>query len=324
MSPVIALRAPDSSPLAPRSAPALVFQDPRIQDSLRLAQRATGLGLPILLAGESGTGKEYLAQEIHRLSGRSGPFVAVNCAALPEALAVAELFGHAEGAYTGARRGGAEGRIAQADGGTLMLDEIGDMPLSLQVTLLRFLDNFQIRPLGQSRDRQVDVQIIAATHVDLREAVQRGRFRHDLLYRLNTLEVHIPPLRERHDFVTIVQAAWAGIAQAPALSHAALQRLRQHRWEGNMRELKGVLHRLAFRYPGQAVDADQVARELPPTVAAPPAPEPLPSRTVRDVTDHLLQEQLRACNGNISETARRLGLSRTTMYRYMARQAAAG
>lgn len=320
MSPVIALRATDSVALEPRSAPALVFQDARIQDSLRLAQRATGLGLPILLTGESGTGKEYLAQEIHRRSGRSGGFVAVNCAALPESLAVAELFGHAEGAYTGARRGGAEGRIAQADGGTLMLDEIGDMPLSLQVTLLRFLDNFQIRPLGQSRERQVDVQVIAATHVDLRDAVRQGRFRHDLLYRLNTMEVRIPPLRERQDFVSIVRAAWATIPEAPMLADSALDRLAQHRWEGNMRELKGVLHRLAFRHPGQTIDADRVALELPPP-SSERRPEPAPVRTVRAVTDDLLREQLRACDGNVSEAARRLGMSRSTLYRCMARQA---
>lgn len=324
MSPVIALRAPDSTPVVSKPGPALVFQDPRIQDSLRLAQRATGLGLPILLTGESGTGKEYLAQEIHRRSGRSGPFVAVNCAALPESLAVAELFGHADGAYTGARRGGAEGRIAQADTGTLMLDEIGDMPLSLQVTLLRFLDNFQIRPLGQSRERQVDVQIIAATHVDLRQAVQRGSFRHDLLYRLNTMEVKIPPLRDRRDFASIVQAAWTTIAQAPVLDHSAIERLRQHRWEGNMRELKGVLHRLAFRHPGQTIGADQVALELPPPASSRRPDEPRPAKTVRAVTDELLQEQLRACDGNISEAARRLGMSRSTMYRFMARMSSTG
>jgi transcriptional regulator of acetoin/glycerol metabolism len=249
--------------------------------------------------------------------------VAVNCAALPESLAVAELFGHAEGAYTGARRGGAEGRIAQADGGTLMLDEIGDMPLSLQVTLLRFLDNFRIRPLGQSRERQVDVQIVAATHVDLREAVRHGRFRHDLLYRLNTVEVPIPPLRERQDFDAIVRAAWAAIPDAPPLVDAALHRLAQHRWEGNMRELKGVLHRLAFRHPGQTIDAERVARELPPPPMSNRPPAPPPVRTVRAVTDDLLQEQLHACDGNVSEAARRLGMSRSTLYRYMARRVVA-
>lgn len=324
MSPVIALRAPGSTPGAARSRQAPVFEDPRIQDGLRLAQRATGLGLPILLTGESGTGKEYLAQEIHRRSGRCGPYVAVNCAALPEALAMAELFGHAEGAYTGARRGGAEGRIAQADTGTLVLDEIGDMPLSLQVTLLRFLDNFQVCPLGQSRERQVDVQVIAATHVDLHEAVRRGRFRHDLLYRLNAVEVRIPPLRDRFDFPAIVQAVWATIPEAPALADAALERLSRYRWEGNMRELKGVLYRLAFRCQGQTVGADAVARELPDATPSLTAPAPKPVRTVRDMTDELWQAQLRSCDGNVSEAARRLGMSRSTLYRYMARQQTPG
>lgn len=322
MSSVIALRAPASPQL--EAGPSLVLQDGRIQDSLCLAVQATGLRLPILIQGESGTGKEYLAQEIHRRSRRTGPFVAVNCAALPESLAVAELFGHAEGAYTGARRGGAEGRIAQADTGTLMLDEIGDMPLSLQVTLLRFLDNFLIRPLGQARERRVDVQIIAATHVDLHQAVQQGRFRHDLLYRLNTLEVQIPPLRERQDFDAIVRSAWATIGQGATLGDAALLRLRQHRWDGNMRELKAVLHRLAFRYAGQPIGAEQVARELPPPASMSLSQQPLLPRTVRDLTDGLLQEQLRACQGNVSEAARQLGMSRSTIYRHMARRSAAG
>lgn len=314
MSQVLSFRAQSTVPDNRDSGPTLVFDDPNLNTSLRMAQRATDLRLPLLLHGESGTGKEYLAREIHRRSARTGALVAVNCAALPEALAFAELFGHADGAYTGARRGGAEGRIAEADTGTLLLDEIGDMPMGLQVTLLRFLDDFQIRPLGRARERTVDVQVIAATNVDLHQAVKRGTFRRDLLYRLNTIEIRIPPLRERQDFAAIVRAQWATIPAAPTLLPAAVRRLQAHSWEGNMRELKGMLYRIAFRFPHQAITEAMVAEVLPQ-----PSQVNRFRPTVKSQSAGLIRDALASCGGNVTMAAHQLGLSRSTMYRYLAR-----
>jgi sigma-54 dependent transcriptional regulator, acetoin dehydrogenase operon transcriptional activator AcoR len=314
MSQIISLWSQPESPVVEHMGPTLVFQDPKLLASLREAKRATDLKLPVLLLGESGTGKEYLGREIHRRSGRHGSFVPVNCAALPEPLAFAELFGHAEGAYTGARRGGAEGRIAEADMGTLMLDEIGDMPMSLQVTLLRFLDDFLIRPLGRARERKVDVQVIAATNVDLDEAVERGTFRRDLLYRLNTIEIRIPPLRERQDFAEIVRSQWAAIPGAPALEPSAIRRLSAYSWAGNMRELKGILYRLAFRYPEQDITDALVDAVLPSEHRC-----KAPQTTLNTHSEGLIRDALQHCGGNVSIASRRLGLSRSTMYRYLAK-----
>ncbi|MEY4758216.1 MAG: hypothetical protein RJA34_3114 [Pseudomonadota bacterium] len=298
--------------LSPQPVPpvAPVLKDSRLAENLRIVVRATRLKLPILLSGESGTGKEVVAREIHRQSGRQGAFVAVNCAALPESLAFAELFGHADGAYTGARRGGAEGRVVEADQGTLLLDEIGDMPLSLQVTLLRLLDCWTVRPLGKGPERRVDVQLIAATNVDLEKAVAEGRFRKDLYYRINTIEMKIPPLRQREDFVDLVMSQWRQIPGTGRLSRLAVERLRQHPWNGNMRELKSVLYRMALRADGSNVDEVEVHAEL-----GPPLSSSQPSTALSDCIHAELTNTLHAFSGNVTAAARHLGISRNTIYR---------
>lgn len=183
--------------------------DPQIAAVIAKVRKVIGKNIPILITGETGTGKELLAQAIHNDSPRrAGPFVAVNCASIPETLIESELFGYEEGAFTGARRKGAVGKLLQANGGTLFLDEIGDMPYPLQVRLLRVLQERLVNPLGSTKSIPVDVAIICATHRDLREMIAQSRFREDLYYRLNGLVVKLPPLRERTDLSAVIKKCW--------------------------------------------------------------------------------------------------------------------
>ncbi len=265
-----------ASRLAPPPRPAgFVAEDPVVASALDLLQGAVERRLPVLVRGQTGTGKELLARHAHALSGRSGAFVPVNCAALPEQLIEAELFGYGEGAFTGARRGGARGLVAEADGGTLFLDEIGDMPLALQGVLLRLLDDWTVRPVGSGKERRVDIQLVSATNVDLAHAVATGRFRADLLYRLNTIEIELPPLARRADFLSVARHLLAAAAPGTRITEAALERLRARDWPGNMRELRAVLTRLAIAAPDGVVDAGQIeaAAGSPGQAAASPPPE---------------------------------------------------
>jgi transcriptional regulator of acetoin/glycerol metabolism len=300
------------APAAPRSpAPrtGFVADDPAVAASVRQLESAARRNVPILLQGETGTGKEQFARHAHAASGRGGAFVAVNCTALPESLAEAELFGHTEGAFTGARRGGAPGLVLEADGGTLFLDEIGEMKPPLQAVLLRLLDDWAVRPVGGGRRRQVDVLLVAATNVDLGQAMAAGRFRADLFYRLNTVEIALPPLRVRTDFASIARYLLGHIASGWQIDDAAIAALRCMPWPGNIRELRTVLTRLTLAAPAGTIDAATIAR-FGHRAQAPLAQHPL---------REMLQEQIRAVHretaGNVSETARRLGVSRNTIYR---------
>ena len=227
--------------------------DPAIAAIVRQVERAASRKMPILIRGETGTGKEQLARHAHAASGRSGSFVAVNCAALPDSLIEAELFGYSEGAFTGARKGGSPGLFKEADGGTLFLDEIGDMPVTLQAVLLRFLDDWTVRPVGGAR-RLVDVLLVSATNANLDEFVTKGRFRSDLLFRLNTLEVTLPPLRERSDFAEICRHLIEKIDPSADLTESAIDRLSGLHWGGNIRELRNVLSRLSLTQHGSLID----------------------------------------------------------------------
>src|SRR5262249_34146708 len=215
-------------------SPGFVAQDQGVRAILRRVENAAARGMPILIRGETGTGKEQLARHAHAASGRAGAFVPVNCAALPESLIEAELFGYAEGAFTGARRGGAIGLVQQANGGTLFLDEIGDMPVALQAVLLRLLDDWTVRPVGGIAT-QVDVFLVSATNATLDRAIAERRFRSDLLYRLNTLEVTLPGLRDRGDFDAIARRLLRAIDPDSEITAAALARLRSRAWPGNIR-----------------------------------------------------------------------------------------
>jgi len=302
---------------------ALDTGDPRIHALLDRARRVVGKPIPILLQGESGVGKELFATALHATGPRRDrPLVAVNCAALPEPLIEAELFGYAPGAFTGARRDGAPGRIREADGGTLFLDEIGDMPLTLQGRLLRVLQERRVVPLGGGKPVAVDFALIAASHRPLKAEIETGRFRADLYYRLNGLTLTLPPLRERGDFTTLTDrllaefAPGSGLRLAPDLAAA----LARYRWPGNLRQFANVV-----RFACAMLDPDETEitwHHLPEDLAedlatAPPPPavgrlDPAPLRaTLASVIEHTVQ----ASGGNLSEAARRLGISRNTLYR---------
>ena len=267
--------------------------------------------MPILIRGETGTGKEQLARHAHAASGRSGSFVAVNCAALPESLIEAELFGYSEGSFTGARKGGSSGLVREADGGTLFLDEIGEMPVTLQAVLLRFLDDWTLRPVGGAKV-QVDVLLVSATNADLSESIAKGRFRSDLLFRLNTLEVTLPPLATRSDFETIARYLLATIDTRRTLSSAAIDHLAKCAWPGNIRELRNVLSRLSLQNENSVIDYSAVA-----SIAGPHC-QSKRSSTLHDRRGAQVLATYAETGNNISETARRLGVSRNTIYRVLA------
>jgi DNA-binding NtrC family response regulator len=243
---VLELDGTNAQPLSVR-AKALVFHDPRSRLLLDYIERIGPSEAPVLINGETGTGKELVARHVHLLSGRKGPFLAINCGAINDHLSESELFGHESGSFTGAT-GRREGWFEAANGGTLFLDEIGDMPLSLQVKLLRVLQEREVVRIGSRKAIAVDVRLVAGTNVDLDQAVEAGRFRRDLLYRLNIAQLRLPPLRERPgDILPLVQH-FLGVyskrmqLQPPRLTEAAERLLLAYDWPGNIRELENVVH----------------------------------------------------------------------------------
>ncbi|MGB7418867.1 MAG: sigma 54-interacting transcriptional regulator [Erythrobacter sp.] len=292
---------------------------------LTLAQRIAASDIPVLLEGPTGTGKEVLARFIHRSSTcKSGPFVAVNCAAMPEAMLEGLLFGHRKGAFTGAGEA-REGLFRAADGGTLLLDEIGELPLALQAKLLRTLQEGEVLPLGATRPIKVDVRIVAATNRTLTREVEDGRFREDLLYRLNVFPLRLPALCERRDDIAPLAFGMllrhASGALGPAwINDDALALLRAHDWPGNVRELENVVRRallLAAEEP--AIRPAHLVFDEPPSCAAPVAPAPsdasLSDIAFASEADAILRA-LGAHAGHRGRTARALGISeRTLRYR---------
>jgi sigma-54 dependent transcriptional regulator, acetoin dehydrogenase operon transcriptional activator AcoR len=300
--------------LAPRPQPveksvgdttsSFVARDPKVRAIVRQVETAAARKMPILIRGETGTGKEQLARHAHAASGRTGAFVPVNCAALPESLIEAELFGYADGAFTGARRGGSTGLVKEADGGTLFLDEIGDMPVALQAVLLRLLDDWTVRPIGGARAK-VDVFLVSATNASLDKAIAEGRFRSDLLYRLNTLEVTLPRLRDRADFDAIVHHLLGAIDPNCAITPATITHLSARPWPGNIRELRNVLARFTLAAADGVIDeagaADMVDQAAP--------------TSLHEIQRARILVVYAETAGNVSETARRLRVSRNTIYR---------
>jgi len=299
-----------------------------------LAERYARTDATVLVTGESGTGKEMVAQGIHGSSSRRDrPFVAINCAAFPETLLESELFGYEEGAFTGSRRGGRPGLFEAAHTGTIFLDEIGDVPITLQTRLLRVLQERQVLRLGSNDPTPVDVRVIAATHRDLREAISRGEFREDLYYRLHILPLHLPPLRERGGDVAEIAAELlrrallrygAAAAHRQALA-AVLPRLEGYAWPGNVRELENVMERVAVRVadgasPSELDEAD--LRALMPEIVESrvPGSPAVDLRSARASQERAHVERVLAeCGGNQAEAARRLGIGRTTLYRKLGR-----
>ncbi|HEY6727228.1 MAG TPA: sigma 54-interacting transcriptional regulator [Polyangiaceae bacterium] len=256
----------DSEPkkrgVAAPSVPGLVGDSSAIRRVAEEVCKAAGCRAPVLIQGESGTGKDVVARALHQLSGRRGAYVPMNAAAFPDALADSELFGHERGAFTGAV-GSRAGAFEQANRGTLFLDEVAELSPSVQVRLLRVVEDGQIRPLGGMRQRQVDARLISASWADLSERVRVGRFRADLYHRLSTLVITLPPLRERKDDIPALCAALLQRVQGElgpkVVSDAALDRLLEYSWPGNVRELGGVLYRAGLRAPSECIEPEHLA-----------------------------------------------------------------
>jgi transcriptional regulator of acetoin/glycerol metabolism len=302
--------------------------DAVFQAAIARARKLMGKPIAILLQGESGVGKEVFARAAHR-SGPRGeqPFVAVNCAALPENLIEAELFGYQGGAFTGARREGAPGRIREAHGGTLFLDEIGDMPLPLQARLLRVLQERVVVPLGGGKPVSVDFCLVCATHRDLPAEMQAGRFREDLYYRLNGLTLRLPPLRERTDLNALLQRELQSLMpeRAMKVSPEVMKAMQGYRWPGNVRQLFNAL-RTACALVEPDEDAinwehlpDDLLLALKPHAAAPHSQchdsAVNPASDLRTLSRQTIERTVTECEGNLSEAARALGISRNTLYR---------
>jgi transcriptional regulator of acetoin/glycerol metabolism len=289
--------------------------DPKVAQALELAVRVKDRGLPVLIHGETGAGKEYFALQLHTASKRRDkPFVAVNCAAIPENLIESELFGYVAGAFTGASSKGMRGLLQQADGGTLFLDEIGDMPLMLQTRLLRVLSEGEVAPLGGARPQSIDIQVISASHRDISTLVETGGFREDLYFRLSGARFDIPPLRERKDKLALINKLLNEECQRSGdrleLSEAALEMLLNYNWPGNMRQLHHVLRYACAVCSSHIIGVQDLPATLgtstpvmgQETVSGSPERQALIDTLVRNRWKPLL-------------AAQELGISRATLYR---------
>jgi two-component system response regulator AtoC len=301
----------------------LVADSAPMRRVLDLAARVAPYGTTVLITGESGTGKEVLARTIHRMSPlRDQPFVAVNCGAIPENLLESELFGHTRGAFTGAT-GDKSGLFEEADGGTLLLDEVGDLPQPLQVKLLRVLQEGEIRRVGESVARKVDVRVLAATARDLEADVRSGGFREDLFYRLDVVHIHIPPLRDRKDDIPgLVGALLERVAtrsgRRVTITPGALEAVRRANWPGNVRELENALERAAVLSADGEISAEALGdrmRVRSPTAMRGPHAS---AATLQEVLDgaerRAIEDALQAAGGNRNEAASTLGISVRSLF----------
>ncbi|HVC01645.1 MAG TPA: sigma-54 dependent transcriptional regulator [Steroidobacteraceae bacterium] len=290
----------------------VVFESGAMEAAIALACRVARAAVPVLITGPNGSGKERIAAIVHANSTvRGGPFVAINCGALPADLIEAELFGAEVGAFTGANRA-RTGRFELADGGTLFLDEIGNLPLAGQVKLLRVLETGHFEPLGSSRTRVASVRIISATNADLAGMIRDGRFREDLYYRLNVIEISLPPLAERA--ADILPLAEHFLGSGLQLSNEARTALLQHAWPGNVRELRNSIERAKLMARDQTVQVQDL--NLPPSRTGEAATG---GRDGDGLSREDIESSLQAAGGNVSRAAQRLGLSRQAMYRRMER-----
>jgi sigma-54 dependent transcriptional regulator, acetoin dehydrogenase operon transcriptional activator AcoR len=319
--------------------------DPQVAAVIHKLRRVSGRDIPVMILGETGTGKDLLAQAIHGDSDRARqPFVSLNCASIPDTLIESELFGYEDGAFTGARKKGSLGKIQQAHGGTLFLDEIGDMPKHLQARLLRVLQERKVSPLGSTKEVDVDVAIISATHKNLKEMIARGDFREDLYYRLNGLVVRLPALRDRTDFQLVVNKILKSLcenSQRVSISPPVMDVLRRFHWPGNFRQLHNLLRTAVVmvgcdgqiemdHLPDDFLEELEVGQtpHVPPAVlqaiarsnpGAAPASDPstpeLDGHRLQDVALTAMANMLRLHKGNVSAAAKALGVSRNTIYR---------
>jgi len=327
-------------PQAPRPPPGpltleeLAGEDAQMLRNVRCARRIADTNVSVLIQGPTGSGKEAFAHAIHLASQRAArPFIALNCAAIPETLIESELFGYKPGAFTGARREGLRGRIVQSSGGTLFLDEIGDMPLALQSRLLRVLEEREVVPLASETAIAVDLHVLAASHRNLREMIARGAFREDLYYRLNGITLELPALRERTDKERLIQhalAAETGNGRPAAIERDALQSLLGYSWPGNIRELRNVIRTALAICEGGVIRALDLPREIRDTESSAstaiesavrqtlPGGPPAESRLQAAERAALLRA-IEELHGNMSRVAAELGVSRNTLYRKIKR-----
>ncbi|PLS18045.1 sigma-54-dependent Fis family transcriptional regulator [Bacillus sp. M6-12] len=316
----------------------LIGSSPLFYSAKQLAERISGSQSAVLLLGESGTGKELFAHAIHNNSTRSAfPFVPINCASIPEHLLESELFGYEEGAFTGAKKGGKKGKFQLANFGTLFLDEIGDMPLSMQSKLLRVLQEKELQQIGGNSTIPVDVRVIAATHRDLEKMVEERTFRQDLYYRLNVIKIDIPPLRERKEDIHQVASSLLKKLERKfhrngiKLSAEVIEKLRQHSWPGNIRELENVLERAINVLDGKEIKIQHLPLYLrdqginegyivsPLTgILSEPGRESMPVQPLRDTIaiaeKQAILQALNLVNGNKLEAAKLLHISKTSLY----------
>jgi two-component system NtrC family response regulator len=311
--------------MAPNDATGgVITRDPQMQRICRTIEKVAPSNATVMLLGESGTGKEVLAQALHRASKRSGKFVAINCAAIPENLLESELFGYEKGAFTGASKT-TVGRIETAQRGTLFLDEIGDLPGALQAKLLRFLQERTIERLGGRQEIAVDVRVVCATHQDLQSLIKQGGFREDLYYRLAEIVVEIPPLRVRQgDSVLIAQAFLKRVAQEQKASlrftDDAVIAIERYEWPGNVRQLLNVVKRAAIMCEGNRITREDLGLNGSGSAGSAEENNTLDLRTVRDQAERqAILAALARTDGNIAKAADVLGVSRPTLYDLMNR-----
>ncbi len=301
--------------------PTLIAESPAMQPVLRLMERVAPSDAHALILGEHGTGKEVVAEWLHAASGRAGkPFVAVNLGGLSEGVFESELFGHVKGAFTDARTDRL-GRFEVADGGTIFLDEIANVPLAQQSRLLRVLQTGQMERVGSSKTRKIEVRVLSATNADVRAEVAAGRFREDLLYRLNTIEIHLPPLRDRREDIIplaryfLIRYATRYRKAVEGFEPVALEALRQAAWPGNVRELDHAVERAVLLAERSLIRREELTQGAAPTGGA----TRLDDMTLEEVEKVLIQKALARANGNVSEAAKGLGLSRSALYRRLER-----
>jgi DNA-binding NtrC family response regulator len=306
--------------LSAQGRPEFIGSAPSMLHVLDTITRIAPSDANVFITGEHGTGKEVVARTIHALSLRaSRPFVAVNTGGLSEGIFESEIFGHVKGAFTDARSDRI-GRFELADGGTIFLDEIGNVPLRQQAKLLRVIESGEIERVGSSRGKQVNARVISATNVDLRSASQKGEFREDLLFRLNTVEIHLPPLRDRREDIPLLASHFLAHyasryrRQVHAMDSTALQLLMQHSWPGNVRELDHTMERAVLLCHNDQIQPSDLGLALPRS-----APQNLQELSLEAVEGILIRKALQRFQGNVSQAAEALGLSRGALYRRMAK-----
>jgi DNA-binding NtrC family response regulator len=306
--------------LRDEEVPDMVAESRPMVEVVKLIDRVASSDANVLITGEHGTGKEVAARRLHALSNRAGrSLVTVNAGAMPEGLVESELFGHVKGAFTDARADRV-GCFELADRGTLFLDEIANIPLNQQSKLLRVLETGELQRIGSSKTRTVDVRLISATNANLQQAVEEGAFREDLLYRLNTVEIPLPPLCDRRDDIPILAAHFLGTQrirygrEIDGFSPQALDLLAGHRWPGNVRELEHAVERAVLMAPGNQIEAEDLGLQRSP-LGAPSLGE----MTLEQAERMLIEQALQRHDGNVSRAAEALGLSRSALYRRLQR-----